>query len=135
MTPLERKAMSLFGAMKQRCYNPKVPGFKSYGKRNITIYQEWLDAPRLFAKYAIEHGFSIGKQIHRIDGNKGYYPDNVEFITLEEHNYRHNGQKDFTCLCCYHTWQKRNFGDIKPRCCPRCKSYTWDKPKKEEGER
>lgn len=135
MTPLERKAMAVFAGMKQRCYNNKTPGFKSYGGRGIAIAQEWLDNPRLFAEFAIKNGFEIGKHIHRINGNKGYYPDNVEFLTFEEHNVKHNSRKDFHCLCCDHTWQKRNNGNLNPVCCPRCKSYTWDKPKKEKEER
>lgn len=37
-----------------------------------------------------------------------------------------------TCLKCGHKWESR----IKhPQCCPRCKSYTWDKPKKEKEEK
>jgi predicted Zn-ribbon and HTH transcriptional regulator len=32
-----------------------------------------------------------------------------------------------TCLKCGHKWESR----IKhPQCCPRCKSYTWNKERK-----
>lgn len=29
------------------------------------------------------------------------------------------------CLKCHHTWKQRKAK--KPHCCPRCKTYTWDK--------
>jgi len=32
-----------------------------------------------------------------------------------------------TCLKCSHTW--RPIKDKRPAVCPKCKSYSWDKPK------
>lgn len=35
--------------------------------------------------------------------------------------------KKLTCCKCGHEWTQKT--DKKPLCCPRCKSYTWDKEK------
>src|SRR5260221_6382830 len=31
-------------AMKQRCHNPKNPGYRSYGNRGITVCKEWQES-------------------------------------------------------------------------------------------
>lgn len=35
------------------------------------------------------------------------------------------------CLRCNYEWKSKE--TKRPECCPRCKSYRWDKPKKEEN--
>lgn len=35
----------------------------------------------------------------------------------------------FRCLRCGHYWDRRNEDEKeKPKVCPRCKSFSWDKP-------
>lgn len=36
-----------------------------------------------------------------------------------------------TCRRCGHQWTQR-YINAKPKCCPACKSYRWDTPKKDE---
>ena len=37
----------------------------------------------------------------------------------------------YKCKLCYHQWKSRK--DDKPKACPRCKRYDWDK-KQGEGQ-
>jgi len=37
--------------------------------------------------------------------------------------------KQLKCKRCGYSWITRT---NSPRCCPKCKSYDWDKPKKEK---
>lgn len=78
--------------MKQRCYNPKNPNYASYGGRGITIYQEWLDDFQRFYDWAMANGYSDELTIDRIDGTKGYFPDNCRWVTWEENNMRGNAK-------------------------------------------
>lgn len=75
---------NIFRNMKQRCYNPNDPKYSSYGGRGITIYQSWLDDFRKFYEWSMANGYSDELTIDRIDGTKGYSPDNCRWVTWEE---------------------------------------------------
>jgi hypothetical protein len=71
----------IYKGMKQRCYNSNNPNFKYYGGKGITICDEWLSDPQIFMNWALSHGYTNKLTIDRIDSDKGYCPDNCEFIT------------------------------------------------------
>jgi hypothetical protein len=69
--------------MKQRCYDLNGSEYKRYMVRGIEIYDEWIHDFQKFYEY-------IGKKpskkhsIDRIDNNKGYFPGNVRWATINE---------------------------------------------------
>lgn len=74
----------LWTNMKTRCYNKNNHSYETYGRRGITVCEEWLNDFQTFATWAILNGWKEGLQIDRIDNDKGYSPENCHFITLEE---------------------------------------------------
>lgn len=70
---------------KSRCRNPNNRKYSIYGGRGIQMCKRWLDSfenfysdmgPRPSARYSLD----------RIDGNKGYEPENCRWATLDEQN-------------------------------------------------
>lgn len=79
--------------MVRRCHNPNEPAYRFYGALGIEVCEEWRHTPSDFiewceATYPKEGKFSID----RIDGSKGYSPDNCRWVTqLEQvHNLKNN---------------------------------------------
>lgn len=81
---LNYRLRRIFYGMKERCFNLKNNSYNSYGKRGISIYQEWLNNPRSFEEWALENGYQEGLTIDRIDLNGNYEPSNCRWISNEE---------------------------------------------------
>ena len=75
--------------IKARTENSKNTAFVRYGARGIVFCKNWKD-PANFIKWALENGWAKGLHIDRIDNEKGYSPENCQFITpLENTMKRH----------------------------------------------
>lgn len=87
-TPTHRKTKTrlyrIWRNMKQRCFNPQVTAYHTYGGRGITVYEEWRLCFESFEAWAIEHGYSADKELDRIDTNGNYEPSNCRWITHKE---------------------------------------------------
>lgn len=70
--------------MVARCYSEKSDGYRAYGSRGITVYDEWLRNPETFEAWALDNGWQRGLTIDRIDNDRGYSPDNCRFVSFEE---------------------------------------------------
>lgn len=71
----------IWAGMKNRCLNPKNKDFKHYGGRGITVCDQWMTFSNFFA----DMGERPGKlTLDRIDGAKGYEPDNCRWATMKQ---------------------------------------------------
>ena len=57
---------------------------RRYRDRGIDVYAEWVQDADAFIDFCIANGWNSSLQVDRKDNNKGYYPDNVHFVTPRE---------------------------------------------------
>lgn len=81
----------IWGNMKTRCSNSKVPGYKDYGGRNIKVCKAWLVFEN-FLRWSLEHGYKDGLSLDRINNQRGYSPSNCRWADryVQANNKRSN---------------------------------------------
>lgn len=81
-SPLYRKHKS----MMERCYDGKNISYPYYGARGIDVCFEWRgkDGVKNFIAWSMRNGYKHGLSLDRIDNNKGYYPENCRWVTIQE---------------------------------------------------
>ena len=79
--PREYKTWS---GMKQRCYNPNVPGFRSYGGSGVKMCDRWRTS---FEAFIQDMGARPGTNyhIHRANSHGDYEPGNCVWIEKKAH--------------------------------------------------
>lgn len=83
--------------MKGRCYDENSPAYKYYGGRGILVCSEWKDSFQSFRSWALQHGYSPGLSIDRIDVNGPYSPENCRWVDryIQMNNTRRNHFLEF----------------------------------------
>ncbi len=79
------KLYSVWKDMKYRCNNPNSQAYKWYGGRGIRVCIIWHKYPA-FKEWALANRYADNLTIHRINNDKGYFPDNCEWITQSENS-------------------------------------------------
>lgn len=94
------RLFTIWYAMKQRCYYDGCDHRENYSMKGITVCDEWKNDFSAFRKWSYEHGYYEQPKgtphkdilsIDRIDPDKGYSPDNCQWISCDE-----NLRKRFT---------------------------------------
>ena len=71
--------------IKYRCFKAKTASdIKNYLGKGI--YEPWINDSKAFIDWVFTNGWLAGLTIDRIDPNKGYYPGNIQFLTLSENS-------------------------------------------------
>jgi GrpB-like predicted nucleotidyltransferase (UPF0157 family) len=64
--------------MLHRCQNPRVPSYRHYGAKGITVCKRWL----LFKNFLADMGVRPkGRTLDRIKNHLGYKPSNCRWAT------------------------------------------------------
>jgi hypothetical protein len=78
------KLSNVRNTMVQRCHNPRVGMFYTYGARGIKVCDEWRNNPKSFYEWAMANGYKEGLSIDRINNDGNYEPSNCQWITIQE---------------------------------------------------
>lgn len=75
-----------YGNMLGRCYDPRTNRYKYYGGRGIQVCPEWRNDKNTFKHWALNNGYQDNLTIDRIDNDKGYSPENCQWIKWKANN-------------------------------------------------
>lgn len=86
---------SIWNGMMNRCYVKDTESYLRYGRRGITVCDNWHNFENFFI-WSIENGYQYPLSIERVDFNKGYSPDNCKWIPFEMQGKNSRSVKPFT---------------------------------------
>jgi hypothetical protein len=69
------KLYSIWAAIRSRCNNPNVKGFRFYGGRGIRVCTQWK-TPAVFCEWALKNGYKDGMKCYRKDIAGHFEPKN-----------------------------------------------------------
>ena len=67
--------------MKRRCYNPNYKYYSYYGKKGITVCEEWKNDFVAFQQWSLSNGYSDNLTLDRINSDGNYEPSNCRWVT------------------------------------------------------
>ena len=78
------KLYYVWQAMHQRCENPNNPKYHIYGAKGVKVCPQWETYEGFYADN--KDKWQEGLTIDRIDPTKGYYPENVRWVTRAQNS-------------------------------------------------
>lgn len=75
------KIYNTWNRMIDRCYNPKNHKYYRYGKRGISVCNDWLNNYDNFYTWCINNGYKEGLSLDRINNDGNYEPSNCRWTT------------------------------------------------------
>lgn len=75
-----------WSSMKRRCYTTTNHNYSHYGKRGISVCDEWKESFEEFYKWAISNGYDDKLSLDRIDNDGNYCPQNCRWASIKEQN-------------------------------------------------
>jgi hypothetical protein len=84
-------AWDVWRSMHKRCKDPKTNRYENYGGRGITVCEDWQD----FHAFLKDVGYRPSRkhQLDRIDSDKGYFKENVRWVTAKENTRNKSNYK------------------------------------------
>ena len=83
----ETKLYRAWCSMKTRCYMP-IAKYKYWNGKGVEVCAEWKNDYLCFHNWAIKNGHKNGLSLDRINNNKGYSPDNCQWITKSQNTIK-----------------------------------------------
>jgi len=84
----EHKLYQCWKNMKSRCSRPNHTSYQSYGGRGIKVCAKWSNSYKAFERWALDNGYDDNLNLDRIDNNKGYGPNNCQWLTKSENTIK-----------------------------------------------
>ena len=79
-----RRTLEIWKNMNRRCFDLKSSSYKYYGKRGITVCDEWKNNYLAFKEWALSSGYKNNLTIDRINSRGNYEPNNCQWLTRSE---------------------------------------------------
>ena len=79
----DTKLYKTWTGIKNRCYNQKSSHYLNYGKRGISMCEEWRNSFVAFHRWCCDNGYRAGLSIDRINNDGNYEPDNCRWATRD----------------------------------------------------
>lgn len=101
---MDTRTHSSWQNMRTRCNNPNYDHFERYGGRGINYCLSWHSFENFLADMGVR---PKGKSLDRIDGDKGYSPDNCQWSTQPEQLRNRARYSNNTSKVCGVSWYKK----------------------------